>query len=174
MRTFMLGSVIVVATTVGGSVSPLRTASTDSATGSSAIVRLAGSWSFVVYTADAPDTPVATGRREMTLLADSLKVAWTESYDARSGTSSGFLGFNPRARKYYLMGVSSNRPDPMYLVGTATAAGIEFHPRQSPGGVGNRPGLYIASELRMIDDDHLEWRAVDGRWRAVFRRVPPQ
>jgi hypothetical protein len=72
------------------------------------------------------------------------------------------------------MGVSSSRPDPTYLVGAATAAGIEFDPGQSPCGVGNRRGLYIDSELHMTDDDHFEWRVFDGRWRFVYRRVCAQ
>ena len=95
MWTFMLGSVIVVATTLSGSVSPHRTVSLDSTTSSSPIVRLAASWSSIVNTADAPDTPVATGQRAMTLRADSLKVAWTESYDGRFGHVIRLPGLQP-------------------------------------------------------------------------------
>ena len=138
-----------------------------------AIPQLAGAWSVALFQSGRA-VPVGTGQMRMTLLADSLKLAWTQSWRGRADTASGFLGYDPHAGAYYLFGVSTDSPAPMFLVGSDVDGLIRFDPADSPTGVGSRPGVYVASELRIEDHAHLEWRAVDGGWRAEFSRVGEQ
>jgi len=132
--------------------------------------RLAGTWQFAVYQ-PGRTAPVTTGRREMRLLADSLKLAWNETFDGRSADGSGFLGYDAGAGAFYLMGVQAGTHAPMFLVGHAGDGTIQFDPAASPGGLANRPGVYVASSVRLVDRDHFEWLAADGRWRVEFTRV---
>jgi hypothetical protein len=132
--------------------------------------RLAGTWQFALYQ-NGRNTPVSTGRREMHLLADSLKLAWTETFDGRVAGGSGFLGYDDGAGAFYLMGVQAGVRSPMFLVGHAGDGAIHFDPAASPAGLANRPGVYVASSVRMVDRDHFEWLAADGRWRVEFTRV---
>jgi hypothetical protein len=132
--------------------------------------RLAGTWQFAVYQPGRA-APVTTGRREMRLLADSLKLAWNETLDGRAADGSGFLGYDAGGDAFYLMGVQAGTHSPMFLVGHAGDGMIQFDPATSPAGLANRPGVYVASSVRMVDRDHFEWLAADGRWRVEFTRV---
>jgi hypothetical protein len=170
MRTLMLAAIAFGASAAAASASAQGISDIRAPAPRIALQQLAGTWSFAVYQS-AGEAPVATGRREMRLLADSLKLAWTESYDGRPATSDGFLGYDERAGTYYLLGVQSGDPAPMFLVGRAEEGAIRFDPAKSPAGIGNRPGVFVASDVRVVDRAHFEWTAVDGRWRVEFTRV---
>ena len=34
-----------------------------------------------------------------------------------------------------------------------------------------KPGVYVTSELRIVDADHFEWFTSDSRGRAIFSRI---
>ncbi len=133
------------------------------------IVGLAGLWHFDLY--DSGNTsPVATGQRQMRLLNDSTKLVWTEIFDTRSDTGTGILGYDSAKGVYYVLGAYTNAPHPMVQIGRADRSGrtISFAP--DSGNLAT-PGLFIASELRLVDSAHFEWVAYDGRWRVVFTRI---
>jgi hypothetical protein len=134
------------------------------------MAQLAGIWQFAVYQ-PGRSTPVTTGRRDMRLLADSLKLAWDETFDDRPADGSGLLGYDAGADAFYLMGVQAGTRSPMFLVGHAGNGAIQFDPATSPTGLANRPGVYVASSVRIVDRDHFEWLAADGRWRVEFTRL---
>lgn len=170
MRTLMLVAVLGTAFVVFPPAP--RFAPTTSATTAAkeTLVALAGSWTFAVYQ-PGHAAPVRRGHRDMRLLADSLKLMWRDTYVGRADTALGFLGYAPPSSSYYLMGVSGRAPDPMYLVGTRTATGLEFDPATSPSGVGNPRGVFLASQVHVVDANHFEWRAADGRWWVEFTRA---
>jgi len=170
MRMLMLAAVLGTASLVLPRAPHVTSTPSATTTAKQILGELAGSWSFAFYQAGHA-TPIRTGHRDMRLLADSLKLTWRDTYVGRADTAMGFLGYAPRASSYYLMGVSGHSPDPMYLVGTQTAAGLEFDPATSPAGAGNRSGVFIASQVRVVDANHFEWRAADGTWWVDFTRV---
>src|SRR6266513_5477438 len=61
---------------------------------------LAGTWHFDLYS-QASRSPVASGEREMRLLADSTKLAWTDTVTGRPGAGTGILGYNAATGVYY-------------------------------------------------------------------------
>ena len=136
------------------------------------VAALAGSWKFELYQRGGSN-PVLVGEREMRLLQDSTKLVWTEVIRGRADTGSGVLGYNPTNRSYYLLGAYAHQADPIILWGRAdtSARSIAFDPASSDAVVLNRPGLFVSSELRVIDPNHFEWVATDGQWRAVFTRM---
>lgn len=150
------------------------------------LIALEGKWHFDLYSRG--DTlPVASGEREMRLLSDSTKLAWTETPVDRPhrGTSvlgyqtaanvdqshagSGFLGYNAATDAWYVLGAYAHEPNPVVLVGRADRSGriLMFDPLE----ITSPPGTYVSSELRLVDAEHFEWVASDGGWRAVFTRV---
>jgi hypothetical protein len=134
------------------------------------LAALAGTWKLEVYQ-HGKSTPVLSGRREMRLVQDSSKLAWTEIIGADTG--SGVLGYNITRGSYYLFGTYAHAADPIILSGRAdTSTGsITFDLAPAAAGVITRPGLFVTSKLRLIDIDHFEWTAQDGKWRAVFTRA---
>jgi len=150
------------------------------------LIALEGKWHFDLYSRG--DTlPIASGEREMRLLSDSTKLAWTETPVDRPhrGTSilgyrtavnvdhshagSGFLGYNAATDAWYVLGAYEHEPNPVVLVGRADRSGriLMFDPLE----ITSRPGNYVSSELRLVDAEHFEWVPWDGGWRAVFTRV---
>src|SRR5882762_4446516 len=59
----------------------------------SLLTPLVGTWHFGMYSADRHD-PVTSGQREMRLMSDSTKLAWTETFRGRSDIGTGILGYN--------------------------------------------------------------------------------
>ena len=133
------------------------------------IAGLAGSWHFDLYQLGR-NTPVASGKRQMRLLSDSTKLVWTESFDTKSDTGTGILGYDAAKGLYYVLGAYTHEPHPVVLSGRAKGAGrtILFDPA---AGNLETHGLLIASELRIVDTAHFEWVASDGSWRVVFTRI---
>jgi len=133
------------------------------------IAHLAGLWHFDLYTS-SQTRPVTSGQRQMRLLSDSTKLVWTESFDTKSDTGTGILGYDSAKGVYYVLGAYTHEPHPMVQIGRADGSGrtILFDPA-----TGNLeiPGLLVASELRLVDTAHFEWVASDGRWRVVFTRI---
>jgi len=113
---------------------------------------------------------VASGQRELRLLRDSTKLVWTESFDTKSDTGTGILGYDSAKRVYYVLGAYTHEPHPTVLIGRADESGrtILFDPA---AGNLETPGVLIASEFRLVDIAHFEWVASDGRWRVVFTRI---
>ncbi len=148
---------------------PSHTSRLSSVRPQAVIAELAGLWHFDLYTS-SQTRPVTSGQRQMRLLSDSTKLVWTESFDTRSDTGTGILGYDSAKRVYYVLGAYTHEPHPMAQIGRADASGhtILFDPA-----AGNLeiPGLLVASELRLVDAAHFEWVASDGRWRAVFTRI---
>jgi hypothetical protein len=136
------------------------------------VAALAGSWKLELYQR-GDSSPVLVGRRDMRLLQDSTKLLWTEVLRGRADTGSGVLGYNPTNRSYYLLGAYTHEADPIVLWGRAdtSARSITFEPASSDAVVVNRPGVFVSSQLRVIDANHFEWVAADGQWRAVFTRI---
>jgi hypothetical protein len=132
------------------------------------LIALEGKWHFDLYSRG--DTlPIASGEREMRLLSDSTKLAWTETPVDQSHAGSGFLGYNAATDAWYVVGAYAHEPNPVVLVGRADRSGriLMFDPLE----ITSRPGTYVSSELRLVDAEHFEWVASDGGWRAVFTRV---
>ena len=143
--------------------------STDKAAGF--LTRLAGTWRFEMYAAGQRG-PVASGQREMRLMGDSTKLAWTETFDSRSDTGVGILGHNAATDAWYVLGAYTHEPNPVVLIGRAdhSAHTVTFDAAPSDVGLA-RLGTFVASELRLIDVNHFEWVSTDGRWRTVFTRA---
>src|ERR1051325_944264 len=133
------------------------------------IVGLAGPWHFDMYDAGNA-TPAATGQRQMRLLADSTKLLWTEIFDTRSDTGTGILGYDSAKDVYYVLGAYTHEPHPMVQIGRADGSGRTILFDAASGNL-ESPGVFIASELRLVDSDHFEWVAADGRWRVRFTRI---
>src|SRR5213593_3722093 len=133
------------------------------------VAGLAGNWHFDLYQL-GHTSPVASGQREMRLLRDSTKLVWTESFDTKSDTGTGILGYDASKGLYYVLGAYTHEPHPVVLSGRAKGAGrtILFDPA---AGNLETHGLLIASELRIVDTAHFEWVASDGSWRVVFTRI---
>ncbi len=148
------------------------------------LIALEGKWHFDLYSRG--DTlPIASGEREMRLLSDSTKLAWTETPVDRPhrGTSvqghrtaanvdqshagSGFLGYNAATDGWYVLGAYAHEPNPLVLVADRSGRTLMFDALE----ITSRPGTYVSSELRLVDAEHFEWVASDGGWRAVFTRV---
>ena len=132
------------------------------------LIALEGKWHFDLYSRG--DTlPIASGEREMRLLSDSTKLAWTETPVDRPHAGSGFLGYNAATDAWYVVGAYAHEPNPVVLVGRTDRSGriLMFDPLE----ITSRPGTYVSSELRLVDAEHFEWVASDGGWRAVFTRV---
>jgi hypothetical protein len=132
------------------------------------LIALEGKWHFDLYSRG--DTlPIASGEREMRLLSDSTKLAWTETPADRPDAGSGILGYNAATDAWYVLGAYAHEPNPVVLVGRADRSGriLMFDPLE----ITSRPGTYVSSELRLVDAEHFEWVASDGAWRAVFTRV---
>jgi hypothetical protein len=138
------------------------------------LIALQGKWHFDLYS-DGDTLPNASGEREMRLLSDSTKLAWTETPVDRphrvdqSHAGSGFLGYNAATDAWYVLGAYTHEPNPVVLVGRADRSGriLMFDPLETT----SRPGTYVSSELRLVDAEHFEWVASDGAWRTVFTRV---
>ena len=132
------------------------------------IPMLAGTWRFNIYSSTNSD-PVSSGQRVMRLLSDSMKLAWTETFVGRADTGTGVFGYNSATAAYYVFGAYTDETDPFVLTGRADGSGdtILFDPLEGLG----RGGNLIASSFRLIDPQHFEWIASDGRWRAIFTRV---
>jgi len=113
---------------------------------------------------------VASGERQMRLLSDSTKLVWTESFDTKSDTGTGILGYDSAKGVYYVLGAYTHEPHPTVLMGRAEGSGrtILFDPASGNLEI---PGLLIASELRIVDTAHFEWVASGGGWRVVFTRI---
>ncbi len=133
------------------------------------IAGLAGNWHFDLYQL-GHTSPVASGERQMRLLSDSTKLVWTESFDTKSDTGTGILGYDSAKGVYYVLGAYTHEPHPTVLMGRAEGSGrtILFDPAS---GTLETPGLLIASELRIVDTAHFEWVASGGGWRVVFTRI---
>jgi hypothetical protein len=134
------------------------------------LAQLAGTWTFQMYVPGRA-YPWAKGRREISLMADSLKLSWTDTYEGTPATGAGFLGYDERAQAYYLMGVRSGVSTPMFLLGAATADRIRFDPNRTAGSYGNAPGAYQLSELQMVDRTRFVWMMNENGWWADFTRV---
>jgi hypothetical protein len=134
----------------------------------SLISMLAGTWRFNIYSSTNTD-PVSSGQRVMRLLSDSMKLAWTETFGDRADTGTGVFGYNSATAAYYVFGAYTDETDPFVLTGRADGSGdtILFDPLEGLGHGGN----LIASSFHLLDPQHFEWIASDGRWRAVFTRV---
>ncbi len=119
---------------------------------------LAGTWHFDLYS-QGYHGPVASGQREMRLLADSMKLTWSETYNTATGA-------------YYQLGAVEHEPSPMILIGRVDRSGntVVFDVASTDARLA-RPGIYVRSELRLIDPDHFEWVTSDGRGRGVFNRI---
>src|SRR5213083_2328707 len=98
------------------------------------MIALAGKWRFDVYS-DGHSVPVASGQREMRLLEDSTKLAWTETLVDpprigpfvgfsfmgnwtepvvdRSRAGNGVLGYNAATGAWYVLGSYSHEPNPL-------------------------------------------------------------
>ncbi len=136
----------------------------------SLLTPLVGTWHFDMYSADRHD-PVASGQREMRLMSDSTKLAWTETFRGRSDTGTGVLGYNAATNAYYVLGVYTHEPNPVVLTGRAdpSTRSIAFDPPTNPRLA--KAAIFEASTLRLIDANDFEWLASDGSWRTVFSRV---
>jgi hypothetical protein len=132
------------------------------------IPALAGSWRFDIYES-GQTTPISTGRRQMRLLSDSTKLVWTETFNSRSDTGTGILGYDSRKGLYYLLGAYTHEPHPVAQVGRAGSSGrsVVFDSTSNVA----VPGVFITSELRLVDSTRFEWIASDRSWRAVFTRI---
>lgn len=132
------------------------------------VIALAGKWRFDVFSLNQA-APIASGQREMQLLDDSTKLAWTETFVGQSRVGTGMLGYNWATGAWYLVGAYTHDPDPVVLIGRADSSDhvLVFDPVE----VTSRPGTYVSSKLRIVDASHLEWVASDGRWRVLFNRI---
>lgn len=150
------------------------------------LIALQGKWHFDLYSGGRT-VPVASGQREMRLLADSTKLAWTETpldqpqvgrsflgywtetHLGQLHAGTGLLGYNAVTGTWYVLGAYTHEPNPLVLLGRADRSGrtLVFNPLETTSG----PGTFVSSELRLVDADHFEWVASDGRWRAVFTRI---
>ena len=134
------------------------------------ISQLAESWSFEMFFRGR-DHPLRKGQREMRLLADSVKLSYTDEFDGSSITGAGFLGYDERFNAYYLMSVQTDHSTPMYLLGHGSGNTIRFDPERTAFDFGDLPVTYILSEIRITDSDHFEWVSINGEWRVEFARV---
>ena len=132
------------------------------------MMTLAGKWRFDVYSG-GHSVPVASGQREMRLLEDSTKLAWTETFVDPPRAGNGVLGYNAATGTWYVLGSYSHEPDPLVLIGRADPKGrsLVFDPVKTT----SRSGTFVSSELRLVDAEHFEWVASDGGWRIVFTRI---
>ncbi len=137
----------------------------------SLLTPLVGTWHFDMYSADRHD-PVTSGQREMRLMSDSTKLAWTETFRGRSDIGTGILGYNAATNAYYVLGVYTHEPNPVVLTGRAdpSTRSITFDPAPTNPGLA-KAGIFEASTLRLIDANDFEWVASDGSWRTVFSRA---
>ena len=142
----------------------------DSSTGGvqALVIALAGKWRFDVFSLSQA-APIASGQRDMRLLDDSTKVAWTETFVGQSRVGSGMLGYNSATGAWYVVGAYTHDPDPVVLIGRADSSDhvLVFDPVE----VTSQPGVFVSSKLRIVDASHLEWAASDGRWRILFTRI---
>ena len=136
------------------------------------IKELAGAWRFAIYHPGDPNA-VATGRRDMRLMADSLKLVWTETFDTTPNGGTGILGYDAAKGAYFVVGAYANTQAPFLLVGQVDSAGrtVTFRPIPNTPSLSSADGALIDSELHLIDAQHFEWTAYDGRWRVVFTRA---
>jgi len=134
------------------------------------LAQLAGTWSFQMFV-PGRDYPWTKGRREISLMEDSLKLSWSDDYEGTTVSGAGFLGYDERIQAYYLMGVRTRISTPMFLLGTASADTIRFDPNRTAGNYGNAPGTYQMSELWMVDRDRFVWMMNENGWWAEFTRV---
>lgn len=106
------------------------------------LTTLQGKWHFEVYSR-GHTPPVASGQRDMRLLADSTKLAWTETETPleqphfgysffgyftadnveQSPPGSGFLGYNANTGAWYVLGAYTHEPNPLVLMGRADSSG---------------------------------------------------
>ena len=133
------------------------------------IPELAGNWCFDIY-APGRTTPIATGRRQMRLLSDSTKLVWIETFNTSSDTGTGILGYDSKKGVYYLLGAYTHEAHPVAQLGHLGSSGraIVFDSTSSNIAL---PGVFIASELQLVDSTRFEWVASDRSWRAVFTRI---
>jgi len=108
----------------------------------------------------------------MRLSGDSMKVTWSETVVGQSETGAGILGYNAATGAYYQLGAIEHEPSPMILIGRADRSGhtVVFDVASTDPRLA-KPGIYVTSELRLIDPDHFEWVTSDGRGRGVFNRI---
>ena len=132
------------------------------------VTALEGKWRFEVFSPNQT-APIASGQREMRLLDDSTKLAWTETSIGQSSVGNGVLGYNYATGAWYVVGAYTHEPDPVVLVGRADSSGHVLV--LDPVEITNRPGPFVSSELRIVDTNQLEWVASDGRWRILFTRI---
>ena len=132
------------------------------------LLALAGKWHFDLYS-QGQTVPAASGQREMRLLDDSMKLAWTETFVGQSRVGSGTLGYNSATGAWYVLGAYTHEPDPVVLIGRPDPSNhaLHFDPVEATG----RPRTFVSSELRLVDAEHFQWVASDGGWRVVFTRI---
>ena len=167
-------SYVIAATSLGSSpmvsqARPVNASLLSSVRPQAVLAELSGLWHFDLYTSSRT-SPVTSGQRQMRLLSDSTKLVWTESFDTKSDTGTGILGYDSAKDVYYVLGAYTHEPHPMAQIGRADGSGraILFDPASGNLEI---PGLFVASELRLVDATHFEWVASDGRWRVVFTRI---
>ena len=151
--------------------SPDKNASRSSPSEAEAVLlALVGRWHFDVYS-QGRTVPAVSGEREMQLLDDSTKLAWTETFVGQSRVGSGTLGYNSATGAWYLLGVYTHEAYPVVLIGRRDPSthALHFDPVEATG----RPGTFVSSELRLVDAEHFHWVASDGGWRVVFTRIGP-
>ena len=70
-----------------------------------------------------------------------------------------------------MLGALTHEPSPMILIGRADRPGraVVFDVASTDTRLAKR-GIYVTSELRLVDADHFEWGTSDGRGRVVFSR----
>jgi hypothetical protein len=107
------------------------------------MIALAGKWRFDVFSLSQA-APIASGQREMRLLDDSTKLAWTETFIGQSRVGSGMLGYNSATGVWYLVGAYTHEPDPVVLIGRADSSDhvLVFDPVE----VTSRPGAFVSSK----------------------------
>ena len=112
---------------------------------------LAGTWHFDLYSQGSTG-PVASGEREMRLLADSTKLTWRETVVGRSEAGAGILGYNAATGAYYVFAAVEHEPSPMILIGRADRSGhtVVFDVASTDTRLA-KPGVYVTSELRLTD-----------------------
>jgi hypothetical protein len=137
---------------------------------------LVGRWRFAIWFAGNFDGPPdASGTRVVEALYDDLRLQWTEELDNPGGRSQGFIGFDPRAGRFYSSSVHSEGSGAEFLIGTLSPSEplvtftpvAQAHDSRSPT---SDRRLMESFVLTLIDQDHFTWVPLDRGWRAVFTR----
>ena len=134
------------------------------------LANLVGTWEVYTYPLTGGQ-PLASGTRVFRAGLNELVLEWEERFHDSDNVGRGFLGFDSRVSRYYLLAVYSQSGSSVtFLSGELRGSLIRWTPvAVDPDQTAANRGL-IQSDLTGIRRDTLSWRAFDDRWEVLLIR----